>query len=151
MNPQIDQSIRCYIEPSPSTINKKYQGFVPYLYTSYKWEWSFSRKKRAKYGGKYNMNIRVYFHLRLPNGKIFLNRNLWFLNFLTKFNKNTYYCKQLDYDCFEISTDSLIHHRWYIWSCCYVNVFLCFLLVWSYLIMMTSYYSIFMKWCLAYL
>ena len=36
LNPQVDNSLICYIEPSTLTYIKTYQGLGLYLYTSYK-------------------------------------------------------------------------------------------------------------------
>ena len=70
-----------------------------------------AEKEGAKEGGRYNMTARGYYNGRLPNGRIFLKRTLWFCNGCTRFNKKTYNCKKNGRDCFATHLVSLIHHR----------------------------------------
>ena len=67
-------------------------------------------KEGAREGGRYNRTARGYCQGRLPNGKSCLKRTLLFCNGCTRFNKKTYYCKQVGLDCFATHLDSLVHH-----------------------------------------
>ena len=83
-----------------------------------------AEKEGAKEGVIYNKNVRGYFNERLINGMIFLKRNIWFCNWCTKFNNNSYWCKHSGRDCFATNIYSLVHHRWHVWFCCSIFVFL---------------------------
>ena len=80
-----------------------------------------------KEGEIYNMTIRGYCNGRFPNGNIFLEITLCFLNGCTKFNKKACYCKHLGCDCFATNFDSLIHLHWHLYCFRSINFFLCYL------------------------
>ena len=68
------------------------------------------KKEGASQIGSNNGTNRGYYQRRLPNGRICLNRTLWFFNGHTRLNKHTYYYKQVVCDCFATYLDSLVHH-----------------------------------------
>ena len=86
-------------------------------------------KEEAREGGRYNRDVRGYFNVRLPGGKRCLGRSLCFCNgFTIRFNRITYYCKQVGHDYFASHLETLIQHRWNVCSCCPLLVW-CLLLL----------------------
>ena len=77
--------------------------------------------------GRYNRSFRGYCNLRLPNKKICIDMSLCFYNgFTMRFNRITYYCKQVGHDYFASHIETLIYHRSHVCSCCPLLV--CYLL-----------------------
>ena len=69
-------------------------------------------KEEARERRRYNRAVRGYCNVRLPNGKICLSRFLCFYNgFNIRFNRITYYCKQVGCDNFALYLGTLIQHR----------------------------------------
>ena len=69
-------------------------------------------KEEARYGGRYNRAVRGYCNVRLPNGTICLSKSLCLYNGLTiRFNRITYYCKQICHDYFAFHLETLIFHH----------------------------------------
>ena len=69
----------------------------------------FAEKQKAKLGGRYNRLTRGYCSRKLPNGKRFLQRSLWFCNGCNGFNnKRVYYCRHVHRNCFGMHHDSLV-------------------------------------------
>ena len=75
-------------------------------------------KEEAREGGKYNRAVRGRCDVRLPNGKRCLGRSLCFYNgFTIRFNRITYYCKQVGHDYFASHLETIIQHRSHVCSC----------------------------------
>ena len=71
-----------------------------------------------KAGGRYNRAVRDCCNMRLPNGKICLNRSLWYCNECSIwFERSTYYCKQNGRDCFALHHEPLVTNRWHVFPC----------------------------------
>ena len=67
-------------------------------------------------GGGYNRVSKGYCHRRLPNGRRFVKRILWYCHDCSiQFGRRTYYCKQNGHDCFASHRDSLVRLPWHVW------------------------------------
>ena len=67
-----------------------------------------SKREEAREVGRYSRLTREYCSGRLPIGKRCLKRSLWFCKGCNRFNKKTYYCRQVGRDCFGTHHDSLV-------------------------------------------
>ena len=67
-----------------------------------------AKEEEAKQGGRYNRLTIGYCSGKLPNGKICLQRIIWFCKGCNRFNKKVYYCQKVHHHCFEIHHDSLV-------------------------------------------
>ena len=84
-----------------------------------------SPEEVEKQGGRYNRVARGYCNRSSPNGKIFMNRILWYCNYcLIWFGMRTYYCKQNLYDCFASYHEPLVTNSLHIFprSCSMFDV-----------------------------
>ena len=74
-------------------------------------------KEDTRYRGKYNRAVRGYYNMRLPHGKKCIGRYLCLYNvFTVRFNRITYYCKQVGHNYFELNLETLINHCSHVFS-----------------------------------